>query len=305
MINSMTVKNFLGEELTITLTEAEPSHGHILKKIDGLGAPTGVINISDLATDDGGSYNSARTEKRTIDMTLLLTFAPDIETSRQVLYRYFPIKKKVRLFFNTTNRNVYIDGYVEKCEPDIFSKEESVALSVVCDDPYFYETGGTNYTTFGSVNPLFEFEFENESLDENLIELSEYKLDRVRNIVYNGDIEAGIVIHIEAISGPVGNITIYNFITKELMKISSDRIEHMTGSKISAGDELIISTVHKNPYVELLRNGERTNMINAIDRKSDWFSLVKGNNIFGYSVDDETDDRIVFIIENDTIYAGL
>lgn len=305
MINTVTVRNFRDEEMTITLNEAEPAHGLIIKNITGLGPANAVVNMSDFVTDDGSVYNSARLEKRTIEFTLLLAFAPDIETSRQNTYKYFPIKKPVTLIFDTTNRYAQITGYVEKNEPDIFSKQESQTISIVCGDPYFYSANGKNVTEFGAVDALFEFPFENESLTENTIIFSEYSQTLQKNVYYDGDGEAGIVMHIHAY-GDVGNISIYNYNTQERMIISSDKIEALTGTKLTIGDELIISTVHKSKYARLLREGKYTNILNAIDRKlSSWFILTKGDNIFAYVTDDGTDHQILFSIENDVLYEGL
>lgn len=304
MINSVTVRNFRDEEITITLSEAEPAHGLIIKEIKGLGPSNANINTTDFATVDGSMFNSARMTERSIDITLLLTFAPDIETSRQRTYKYFPIKKPVTLIFDTTNRFAKITGYVEKNEPDVFSKEESLTITILCDNPYFYNAKGTQVTEFGAVDPLFEFPFENNSLDENLIEFSAYAERKERLIDYEGDAEVGIRMRIHA-TDDIGDITIYNFVTKEKMIIYEDKLKSLTGSGLHDGDELFISTEIRNTYASLLRDGSYTNVLNAIDRASDWFQLQKGKNVFAFTTSNDTDDKLIFSIENDVIYEGI
>lgn len=304
MIKSVTVRNYLDEEIKITMTEAEPSHGFIIKEIRGLGPAKANINISDYASIDGGLYNSARMETRDIDITLMLAFAPDIETARQNTYKYFPIKKPVTLIFDTDNRYAKITGYVSKNEPDIFREDELVNITVTCDDPYFYRADGKNITEFGAIDPMFEFPFENNSLDENLLEMGNYAIEQARLVEYDGDGEVGVEIHIHA-KDEIGDITIYNFITKESMVIYNDKIKFLTGKGISDTDEIIISTVVRNTYAMLLRNGAYTNILNAIDRSSEWFQLAKGTNVFGYSTSNDADDKLMFSMENDVIYEGI
>lgn len=65
MIKTITVKNYLGKEMTLELMRPEKS-GLIVASIDGLGPAKAVINITDISTNDGGTFNSSRLEKRNI-----------------------------------------------------------------------------------------------------------------------------------------------------------------------------------------------------------------------------------------------
>jgi hypothetical protein len=309
MIKSLIVRNYIGEEITITLTDADPSHGLLVKSMTGLGSPKGTINATDFAVIDGGLFNSARAEKRNIVLNFLLAQTSkcvDIETARQNTYRFFPLKKKVTLTFITDHRNCQISGYVESNEPDIFNKAEGCQISIICDNPYFHKIGeGTpQITNFSEVISLFEFPFENNSLDENEIEVSYYENVKEKILTYEGDVETGMLIKIHVLDS-VGNILIYNFDTKEEMNISNAKIEALTGSVLKASDDLIISTDERNQYAELLREGVTTNVINAVDRHSDWLKVRKGNNIFAFTTDNETDDNLLFSIENDILYEGI
>lgn len=160
MIKSLTVTNDLGESLTITLSEAVPAHGLLITDIDGLGPVKATINKTDLASDDGSIVNSTRIGNRTITLTLRF-LETNVEDSRQLTYKYFPIKRQIRLLFETDNRYAYCDGYVESNEPDIFNKAETTKISIVCSDPNFYFTS-TSSTVFSSVVSLFSFEFSSE-----------------------------------------------------------------------------------------------------------------------------------------------
>lgn len=304
MINSVIIKNYLGDDLNITLTDSAPEHGILIKEITGLGSAEANINISEFATHDGGLYNSARLNTRDIQFTFLLREAPDIETSRQRLYRYFPIKKPVTIYFDTDNRFARIVGYTKINEPNIFSKQEEVSVTIECPDPYFYDGTGKSKTTFSAIDPEFEFPFENNSLTDPELIFGEYAIRKERVVRYEGDAEIGVIMHITA-SDDVGNITIYNFVTRESMKISSDKIKTMTGTGFTAADEIIISTLTENHYAMLLRQGKYYNILNAIDRSSAWFLLGIGDNVFAFTTDNDTDDHVTFTIEHDTIYEGI
>lgn len=305
MIKSVTITNYLGESVKIELADGDPEHGMIIKNITGLGPPKANVSMTDLATMDGSLFNSARVEKRNIVIYMLFTFAPQIEDSRQRTYKYFPIKKPLTFLIETDNRIVETVGVVELNEPDIFSKDESNQISLVCDDPYFYSAGenGRNITIFFGIEPLFEFIFSNESLDEPLLEFGSIENETEKTIYYEGDAEIGIIITIHAI-GEAGNITIYNTGTREVMRINAGKIEALTGTGIVAGDDIIITTVRGNKKIYLLRGGRYTNILNALDKNSDWFQLAKGENVFAYTAEYGS-ENLQFQIENQVIYEGV
>ena len=226
MIRAVTVTNYLGESKRFELAFPEKS-GFAVQSISGLGPSKADINTTEISTNDGSLYNSARVNSRNIVMSLKLMFNPQIEDTRQDSYKYFPIKKRVTLLIETDNRICETYGYVESNEPDIFSSDETTQISIVCPDPYFYSAGpdGTNTTIFYGVEPLFEFAFSNESSTESLIEFGEIKNETEQTVYYSGDAEIGVVITIHAI-GNVRNITIYNTGTREVMRIDTDTVSY-------------------------------------------------------------------------------
>lgn len=304
MIKSVTVTNFLGESLKLELRFPEKS-GFLIKEITGLGPCTANINAKELATSDGSVFNSARVNSRNIVIKLGFLFNPTIEDARQLTYKYFPIKRKVKLTFETDNRICETYGYVETNEPVIFSKAEETQISIICPDPYFYSAGkdGTNVTVFFGVESNFEFPFSNESLEENLLELGIARYSTEQTIYYSGDAEVGIVITIHAI-GDAKNIIINNSRTREKMSILHDKLVELTGSGIKSGDEIIISTVKGDKYITLFREGKYINILNCLDKSSDWFVLTYGDNIFSYSAE-EGASNLQFKIENRVIYEGV
>jgi hypothetical protein len=304
MIKAVNVTNYLGDTIRLELRDPESS-GFIVKEITGLGPSKADINTTEVSSNDGSIYNSARMSSRNIIFTLLPMDMPSVETNRQKSYKYFPIKKKLRLAFETENREAEIYGYVESNEPDIFSKQETQTISIICPNPYFYSAGedGTNYTVFYGVEPIFEFPFENNSVNTPMLEFGDVSNQTEKSIYYNGDAEIGVQITIHAI-GLATNITIYNTGTREKMLIDTARLEELTGQGITSGDDIIINTTKGKKSIQLLRNGQYTNILNCLTKDTDWFQLAKGDNVFAY-VAEEGIQNLQFKIENQTVYEGI
>lgn len=279
MIQSIVITNFKQEILELELTNPQKS-GIAVHSVSGLGPPKASINYQELSTSDGGLYNSARAGVRTLELTLAPMDYPSVEENRIKLYQYFPLKKLVRVQFNTDVRRLYCEGYVESNDPDIWSDQETVSISIVCPDPWFYAPGDSA-SVFSGVTPLFEFPFSNESLTENLIEFGSIMVDTRARLVYHGDIDAGILITIHALDG-AEDIVLYNVDTREQMKINTTIIASKTGQPFGALDDILISTKPGDRYVKLRRNGIDTNIIWALDRNSDWMMLSAGDNLFGF-----------------------
>ena len=304
MIKSLTVTNYLGEKLTLDLANPYTS-GLAIEYINGLGPGEATINMTEIATNDGSLYNSARLPSREITIGLRFLWDPTIEDARHKTYKYFPIKKKVTLRFVTDTRTLEIDGYVQSNEPDIFSKKEGCTISILCEDPYFYSTygGGSGSVTFYGVTPLFEFAFENDSLTTPLLEFGNIENKSENLVAYDGDVEIGIIIKIHSL-GNASGITIYNAGTREVMNIDSTKLVELTGSDIIAGDTITINTTRGHKSIYLSRGGTDINILNCLDRDSDWFQLVKGDNIFAFSAA-EGETNLQFRLDYKSAYEGV
>lgn len=304
MIKTVTVTNYLGESLTLELKNPWDV-GIAITKIEGLGPVKADINSTEISSGDGARFNSARISTRNIVFTFRLLEAPTVEDSRQKTYKYFPIKTNVTLLFETDNRLCQITGYVESNKPNIFSEEEDTQISIICPNPYFISmsNGGMNTVVFFGDEPVFEFPFSNESLTDPLIVFSNIKLRQEEIVPYDGDSEVGFTIKMHAL-GEVRQITIYNTKTRETMKIDTDILNEITGSGITAGDEITISTIKGDKHITLLRNGEEINILNALGKDVDWFQLAKGDNRFAY-ICEYGAENLEFSINYQTLYEGV
>ena len=122
---TLKVENQKGEILDLT---GSPSYDVL--KIDGLNPPSASINFSTMANFDGSIYNSAQLGNRNIVLTIKV-YNP-VETNRINLYKYFQMKKKIRVYYENNTRSVYADGYVETFENDYFTINQTIQISILC-----------------------------------------------------------------------------------------------------------------------------------------------------------------------------
>lgn len=301
MIKSITVTNHLNESIKLELGFPERS-GFLIQEISGLGPVKADINVSELSSIDGSIYNSARLPSRNIVFKMVLLESPTIEDTRQKSYKYFPIKKRVRLLIETTNRTAEIFGYVESNEPIIFSRQETTQISIVCPNPYFYSEG-KQITTFTGIEKVFSFPFSNESLSDKLLIMGNILKNQIQTVLYEGDSEIGFNIEIHAV-GTAKHVMIYNVNTLENMKIDTDKLIALTGQPIIMGDSIFISTIKGDKSIQLLREGVYYNIINCLDRDATWMFLRKGDNVFAFDAEEGGAD-LYFRIINQVIYQGI
>lgn len=332
MINSLTVRNYLGEEIKITLTEDEPDHGLLLTSMTGLGPVKADINTMELVTSDGSLYNSARVGERNIVLKFL--FTGDIESTRHLTYKYFPEKKPLELIIDTTNRSLKTIGYVESNEPDIFSDKESANISILCPDPYFYSLSA-NVSKAEKARKLFEFPFECNAdivyrhsyiLDSNNDNLLDYRdrpiedtqlLNVVRGniefgeiistpaalVQYDGHVNVGITIKIKFL-GPCGNIAVYNSGSKQRMDIDISKILYSIGEEISSGDSLTITTSIGNKTAYYKKGSTIYNVLYALGDSPNWIYLVNGDNVFTYT-SEYNFGNLELSVTNSNAYEGV
>ena len=474
MIKSVTVTNYRNESLTLELSNPFDI-GINVRSIEGIGPPKGNVNYTEITSGDGGVYNSSRASARNITMELGPMVTPSVEENRHKIYKYFVLNKQVTLTFTTDQRICQIVGYVEKVEPDIFSEDETIDVSIVCPDPYFYsvdaEIGSVNFsgvvdtfefpfenpiesgksvlsvfpmslaasarsaqtiklsdilitgivdpdgyfiTSYGSYSvatiditdaqtvtvertgsmyytvnvyifrgvkpaqdyleyvndvvegwdgssktvypssyesygmnlylvfeveaslenakanadvtiniydgtggdgtipdfpdppdpyPLYPMEIETTDTSNQNLEFATLVYRQEENIPYDGDVATGITIHLHAL-GEVRNITIYNMDTRERLVIDTNRINEITGYTFNSGDDIIINTLKGNKSITYIHEGVSYNILNALERNTDWFEIAKGDNVFSYICEYGT-ENLQFIIEYPTLYWGI
>lgn len=307
MLKNVKITNYLGKSMTYTFEQPtiDDDSGLLITEIEGLGPVKANINMTTLATADGDIFNSSRLEGRNIVIHARFTYASTIEEARLMSYMYFPIGHKLTFHIETDNRIAETEGYVESNEPNIFSEESDVQISVLCESPYFLSVDeeGNKQTSFSNVIAEFEFPFSNESLTEPLLEFGSIVNKKENTVYYDGDAETGCIIQLHAI-GEVENVNIYNIKTGEKMVLDTDKLETLTGNKLIYGDTITINTIKGRKSITLLRNGVSTNILNILGKDSDWFQLAKGDNLFAYTAE-YGEANVQFMVQSQIIYEGV
>lgn len=283
MINSVTVINHRGDSKKFVLADPEQS-GFAITNITGLGPPNADIHTTELSTNDGSAYNSARATSRNIVLSFVFFFSPTIEAVRLESYKYFPIKKYVTLQIETDTRTYIARGYVESNTPTIFSNQEGCDISILCPSAYLNAIDELGEYS-GEVCDLsrFEFPFSNESLSANLIEFGIARRTSDFEIYNPSMVETGFILRLRLVEVSASLYTII------LYKLGTDEVMVFTFSKLPGGgmqvdDELVISTIPGSKRVSLLRNGEVLSANPALERNSKWLQLDPGVNVFQLNV---------------------
>jgi hypothetical protein len=246
MLSKVRVLNDRGVDQELTF--AEPSDGILIKSVGGLGPVNAEIITSKRVNVDGVNYTGKSVGSRNIVFSLGLS-ASGIKTVadvREDLYDYFPVGELIELHFDTGTKIRQIFGRVESLTPEIFSKDPSIQVSVVCTDPYFLDYPGDHTATIptdGAGYPL----------------------------VYAGKVATGLTIEIlvtGTTSGSFGSITFMD-VTPGLpdrgFHIEDFDLVSITGQKLGNGDKItIVTTPGKKDAAFLSSTGQYFNIIGAV-----------------------------------------
>lgn len=249
MLTLVEARNSQGSLLSLPMDDV--SGGYSVEDIKGLGPVKATIVSSSFAGVDGSQYQSARREDRNIIFTLGLQ--PDYVTTsaedlRLNLYDYFMPKSRVDLrFYNSSGLMVNITGYVETCEPAIFSDVPAIDISILCLNSDFIDTESV------------------EVSDESTSDTTEVL------VAYVGSVEAGINF-VFNIDRTLTEFTIYHR-TPEGLLLTTD-----FSAALVADDILTVNTVTGNKFVTLTRDGTDSSLLWAKSTQSGWLALVKGDN---------------------------
>ncbi|MBQ9700085.1 MAG: phage tail family protein [Lachnospiraceae bacterium] len=280
---TLSVKNDREDVLPLT-----GNKNYTVYKIEGLNPPPVTVNHSVNSTTDGSTINSVRLGNRNI--VIYMAIEGNVEANRINLYKYFPLKKTVTLYFKNDTRDVYIEGTVELIECDLFSNKQVAQISIICPQPYFKDVEEL-ISYFSDVSSLFEFPF---SIAEEGTELSAITTSVRKSIINVGDIESGIIIDVYAI-GSVVNPVIYDVLARTHIRLLFT---------MEANDRIVINTNVGKKSIKLIRNGVETNILGYMLPDSKWFTLKSGDNVFTYDADNGTSNMQITFTTS-VLYGGV
>lgn len=256
------VENQYGEKLNLT-----SNNNFDLVQITGLTPNKAIINSSNLGLQDGAVFNSSKLDIRNI--TMLIVPQNNLEKSRIELYKFFRSKQYIKIYLKTNYRNVWIDGYIENVEGDLYENPQRLQPSILCPDPYF-KAEEIQLVEFAKVQSEFSFEWTPLEIGQPL---SSYEQFNKVNVINPSEDETGIILEFVAI-GTVLEPTVFNETMRQQFTIEYEML---------AGDKMILNTCRGKKSLIVIRDGIETNIINRINKNSNWFTLRTGDNVFSHT----------------------
>lgn len=249
----------------ISTTDPESVDPLQVLNIDGLGPVEAAVNTSGYSSLDGEFYNGSNVGKRNIVLTLRSN--PDWSTQtheslRQAIYRYFMPKSKVTLQLTSSHmEQVAIDGIVETCEPNLFAKDPTFEISIICPQPAFVSTRTQNIhgVTVLPDNPA------------------------VTTLEYVGTYDNGFVLDITDTTVHFHGQDIRVINTTD--EIKTFLLENLSGDISGYPTAFLeLSTEGQNKYVEYKRtdgsDSGKISLLKYVAAGSDWLQLKQGSNNF-------------------------
>lgn len=221
----------------------------------------------------------------------------------QICNNVVSAKRKLNRIINPklSGKLVYSDGIITRWIPCYIQKAPVVArngkypefqIEFYCPYPFWRDGDGNskNVADIALWVPAFQFELE---IPEEGIEFGYRSPSLIVNVINDGEIETGIMIEFRAV-GATSNPAIINVETQERISMTID---------MQAGDIIHILTGYGEKKAELIRNGVRSNVFNAIDADSVWLQLDVGDNLLRYDATET--DNIEVSIYYDAAYLGV
>jgi len=303
MIESVYLNNWdRGVEETLYLGKS--NNGIRIADIQGLGPVAAQFNSSQKVGGAGVRHNSTQIGARNIVFKLELTAVRrgrTVEDSRYALYDYFPVGEVIEMVFKTGSKMRQIFGRVETVEPEIFAKEPTMQVSVVCEDPYFIQ--------YPAVDDFVILPSDGSAI----------------TLPYTGGIHTGVTVEAQVISGtpaPQAGAIQVNQVTAGYptrgFRIEDANLMGLTGGyRLRSQDIITLNSVVGSKSAILHRPiaNETFNIIGALTgndgqglflKESQWPLLrAKKSSSFSYTSTNFAPIHVVVKVSWITLYEGL
>lgn len=239
--------------------------------ISGLTPPPASVFASKSPNRKGRKKNGSTLDYRA--MVIQIKLLGNIEQSRNDLYPWTDTETELKIYYRNSTKNVFCEGTVTECDIDLFTDNEVINLAIECDDPYFKAMEDV-ITEVTALMKQFTFPF---AIDEGGIPFSTLRENNTTS-VFNAGAETGVKITIKC-KGEVKNLLIF------------DPNEYTRQFKINytfpLGYIIEIDTESSPKTVKAIPPDKTTavNILKYVAIAPTWFTLRKGNNLFGYTAE--------------------
>lgn len=263
---------------------------YTITEFSGLNPPKATINTNTTATLDGGMFNSAKLQMRSINLAFAIE--ENVEVNRLAVYEVVQPKNPINLYYQSEMLDVFISGYVEEISPSYFAKKQIVTVSILCPFPYF-KSAQQVINELSSVTKMFHFPFASTAEKEIVFGVID-TLTSV-SILNRGSVKTGLTFELYA-KNSITNPKIFNYQTGEFLAINTT---------MQDGDLITVTTGEGNKTITLLRDGVETNIFNLLDKNSTWLQLDIGGGVFVYEVGEGSTVNLSVTISHYDLFEGV
>jgi hypothetical protein len=244
---------------------------YIVTAVSGLKPPSASIFTAKSPNRKGVKYNGSTLNERNIVITIKIL--GDIEANRNALYAWVDTEQYAKIYYQNDIKSVYCEGHVEDCDVDLFSDNEIMNVAIICEDPYFKDLEDIS-TDITSLMKQFKIPF---AIKKEGVPFSTIRDNNV-TVVFNGGAETGAKFYIKT-TDEVRNLVLYD---------ATDATKRFViRGSIPANWTIIIDTDASPKTCKAYRSdGTVQNMLPFVGANPTWFTLKKGYNKFGYTVDE-------------------
>lgn len=233
-----------------------------IRNIDGLGPVKADITTTPSGVSRGETFSGSSTGKRNIVLTLGLN--PDwsvqtISSLRQLLYAYFMPEQWCKLRFESDELpTTDIEGWCESVEPNMFSQDPEMQVSIINPKPDFIEIDATIFR--GVVD---------DGSNQQVVD-------------YDGTVSTGFELRVDrtvtrpTYSGPI-TITVENSDGIKSITVNPVTIDTVKSFKMSSVQS------KKRVQYEAIADGAITNLLK--NKSGDWPELKPGENLISVAAD--------------------
>lgn len=229
-----------------------------LRSIDGLGPVKAELASTAFASGRGELYQGSSIGKRNIVLNLGLNpnwIDQTMATLRQRLYAYLLPEAWTKLrFFSDHLPTVDIEGVVESFEPNIFSQDPEIQVSVLCHKPDFIDVDATIYEGI---------------VDDGTAELE---------FIYTGTVATGLELRID---GSIDNPAYTGDFDITLKSPEEPQIFSIDGVLVDTSQYFKLSTVRNKKRAQAVdkSDGSTVNLLSKVAATSVWPEIKPGTNL--------------------------
>lgn len=241
---------------------------YLVLDVTGLNPPSASLFTSKSPNRKGSKYNGSTLDERNVTLTIKLL--GDVERNRNALYDYIDTEEYVKIKYSNGVKNVYCEGHVQDCDIPLFTDNEIITLVVVCENPYLKDMQEIT-TEISSILKQFTLSF---AIGGEGVPFSTIK-ESNDTIIFNKGAETGFVFTIRILED-INNLVIFD---------ATDTRKRFEINTLLEKDCIVkIDTENSPKTIKLIKpNGDEENILRYVAPNPTWFTLKKGNNIFGYS----------------------